>query len=64
MHGWDFSPEQLLTPAEVARMFRVDTKTVARWADAGHLASVRTPGGRRRFSRQQIEHLMRGGDAR
>nr|WP_131732600.1 BldC family transcriptional regulator [Actinomadura formosensis] len=63
MHGWDFSPEQLLTPAEVARMFRVDTKTVARWADIGHLASIRTPGGRRRFSLQQIEHLMHGGGA-
>ena len=27
--------EPLLTPAEVATMFRVDPKTVTRWAKAG-----------------------------
>ena len=30
--------EPLLTPAEVAAMFRVDPKTVTRWAKAGKLA--------------------------
>jgi hypothetical protein len=29
--------ESLLTPAEVAAMFRVDPKTVTRWAKAGKL---------------------------
>ena len=29
-------PEQLLTPSEVAAMFRVNPKTVTRWARAGH----------------------------
>ena len=34
--------EPLLTPAEVATMFRVDPKTVTRWAKAGKLTSIRT----------------------
>ncbi|MEP6854676.1 MAG: helix-turn-helix domain-containing protein, partial [Pedococcus sp.] len=29
--------EKLLTPAEVASLFRVDPKTVTRWAKAGKL---------------------------
>ena len=37
--------EPLLTPAEVATMFRVDPKTVTRWAKAGKLTSIRTLGG-------------------
>ena len=32
--------EPLLTPAEVATMFRVDPKTVTRWAKAGKLTSI------------------------
>ena len=35
-------PEPMLTPAEVAALFRVDPKTVTRWAAAGRIASVRT----------------------
>jgi hypothetical protein len=62
IHGWDFGPGQLLSPGDVAAMFRVDPKTVTRWAEDGKLASIRTLEGVRRFSRQQIEHLMRGGD--
>ncbi|WP_433469906.1 BldC family transcriptional regulator [Spirillospora sp. CA-128828] len=64
MDGWDFSPGQLLGPSDVAAMFRVDPKTVSRWADDGKLASTRTLGGIRRFSRQQVEHLMYGGNTR
>jgi len=41
--------ERLLTPGEVALMFRVDPKTVTRWASAGRIGSIRTPGGHRRF---------------
>jgi predicted site-specific integrase-resolvase len=40
--------ERLLTPAEVVVAFRVDPKTVTRWAKTGKLSSVRTPGGHRR----------------
>lgn len=45
----------LLTPAEVAAMFRVDPKTVTRWANSGKLLSLRTLGGHRRFRREDIE---------
>ncbi|HET8582175.1 MAG TPA: helix-turn-helix domain-containing protein, partial [Jatrophihabitans sp.] len=37
--------EALLTPSEVATLFRVDPKTVTRWAKAGKLTSIRTLGG-------------------
>ena len=33
--------ERLLTPGEVAALFRVDPKTVTRWASAGASASPR-----------------------
>ena len=52
--------EPLLTPAEVATMFRVDPKTVARWAKDGKLTSIRTLGGHRRFRRLEVEALLRG----
>ncbi|WP_325050837.1 helix-turn-helix domain-containing protein [Actinomadura spongiicola] len=61
VHGWDFSPGHLLTITEVARMFGVSGATVTRWAVEGKLASVRTLGGHRRFSREQVEYLLRHG---
>lgn len=53
-------PEPLLTPGEAAAMFRVDAKTVGRWADAGRLTFVRTLGGHRRYRRDEIEKLIKG----
>lgn len=50
--------EQLLTPAEVAQMFRVDPKTVSRWAKAGKLRSIRTPGGFHRFAPSEVLALL------
>jgi excisionase family DNA binding protein len=44
----------LLTPAEVAAAFRVDPKTVTRWAKAGKLASIRTLGGHRRYLESEV----------
>ena len=52
--------ERLLTPAEVAAMFRVDPKTVTRWAKAGKLSSIRTLGGHRRYRAEEIEALLTG----
>jgi excisionase family DNA binding protein len=51
----------VLTPAEVAAMFRVDPKTVTRWADARKLSSIRTPGGHRRYLEGEIRDLLRAG---
>src|ERR1039457_2498088 len=50
--------EPLLTPAEVATMFRVDPKTVTRWAKAGKLTSARTLGGHRRYREREIRELI------
>lgn len=47
-------PERLLTPAEVASMFRVDPKTVTRWAKAGKITAIRTIGGHRRYRESEI----------
>jgi excisionase family DNA binding protein len=52
--------EKLLTPAEVAARFRVDPKTVTRWAKAGKLSSIRTLGGHRRYRATEIEALLAG----
>jgi excisionase family DNA binding protein len=51
-------PEVLLTPAEVAKLFRVDPKTVSRWAKAGKLTAIRTLGGHRRYRRSEVESLL------
>src|SRR5581483_10678593 len=53
------SRDRLLTPGEVASLFRVDPKTVTRWAAAGRINSIRTPGGHRRFRESEIRELLR-----
>jgi excisionase family DNA binding protein len=53
----DFAYEQLLTPSEVADLFRVDPKTVTRWANAGKLTSIRTMGGHRRYRAGEVAAL-------
>jgi len=53
--------ETLLTPAEVAALFRVDPKTVTRWAKAGKLSSIRTLGGHRRYREAEVRSLLDGG---
>lgn len=49
---------ELLTPGEVAVMFRVNPKTVTRWARAGRITAVRTLGGHRRFRAAEIRQLL------
>lgn len=49
----------LMTPREVADLFRVDVKTIARWARAGKLSSIRTLGGHHRYRRAEIEALLK-----
>ena len=53
----------LLTPAEVAQVFKVDAKTVARWTANGWIpqtAYIRTLGGHRRYRRAAIEDMLNG----
>jgi excisionase family DNA binding protein len=55
---------ELMTPGEVAKVFRVEPKTVSRWDKEGKLSSIRTPGGHRRFRSEHIRELLeRGGRA-
>lgn len=49
---------ELLTPAEVAALFRVDPKTVTRWAVSGKLTSLRTLGGHRRYRASEVYALL------
>jgi excisionase family DNA binding protein len=51
---------ELLTPAEVGQLFRVDPKTVTRWAKAGKLTSIRTLGGHRRYREDEVRTLLAG----
>jgi excisionase family DNA binding protein len=50
--------DELLTPSEVAKLFRVDPKTVTRWAKAGKLSSIRTLGGHRRYQAAEVHRLL------
>ena len=52
--------EALLTPSEVATLFRVDPKTVTRWAKSGKLSSIRTLGGHRRYREAEVRELLNG----
>ena len=50
--------DALLTPAEVAALFRVNPKTVTRWARAGKITAIRTLGGHRRFRASEIRRCL------
>ena len=52
------APDALLTPAEVAALFRVNPKTVTRWARAGKITAIRTLGGHRRFRASEIRRCL------
>lgn len=49
----------LLTPSEVGALFRVDPKTVIRWAKAGKIRYTKTLGGHHRFSEAHVRELLR-----
>lgn len=50
----------LMTPGQVAAVLQCDPKTVTRWAKAGKLRSIRTPGGHRRFYSDDVAKILRG----
>ena len=52
--------DSLLTPGEVATLFRVNPKTVTRWARAGKISAIRTLGGHRRFRASEIRRCLDG----
>ena len=48
----------LLTPSEVAALFRVDPKTVTRWSQKGKLHCIKTVGGHRRYLMDEVQALL------
>jgi excisionase family DNA binding protein len=47
-----------LSTSQAAQALGVSLGTIRRWSDMGYLESYRTPGGQRRFSRDQIEQFI------
>jgi len=53
------SDRQLVfTSSQAARYIGVSLATIRRWTDAGHIHCYRTPGGQRRFSRDQLNDFV------
>ena len=50
--------ERMLRPREVAVLFKVDPKTVTRWAKTGRLSPITLPSGHRRYRATDVEALM------
>jgi excisionase family DNA binding protein len=48
----------VFTSSQAARYLGVSLATVRRWTDAGYLTGYRTPGGQRRFSREQLDGFI------
>ena len=48
----------VFTSSQAARHLGVSLATVRRWTDAGFLTGYRTPGGQRRFSREQLDGFI------
>lgn len=60
----NYRPEDaVLTPGDVAVIFRVDPRTVSRWSNEGRLPSFRTAGGHRRFRRSDVDALIAAGQS-
>jgi excisionase family DNA binding protein len=59
MTGQRGKQPEILTPGEVARLFRVSPPVVLRWVQEGRVTSIKTPGGARRFPSAQFDHVFR-----
>ncbi len=58
-HAQPYNERQLIfTSSQAARYLGVSLATVRRWTDAGHVGCYRTPGGQRRFSRDQLDDFI------
>lgn len=51
----------MFTTEEVAALFRVDVKTVSRWARQGRLGRVCRPGAKYLFPEPNVAHAVAGG---
>lgn len=49
-----------LTSSEAARYLGVSLGSVRRWSDMGYLECNWTPGGQRRFTREQLDAVANG----
>ena len=58
MPGEGSADDRLLTPSEVAEMFRVNPKTVTRWARTGRLQAIKTIGGHRRYRLSEVRKAV------
>jgi excisionase family DNA binding protein len=52
------SRQLVSTSSQAASYLGVSLATIRRWTDAGHIGCYRTPGGQRRFARQQLDEFM------
>ncbi len=50
--------KSLLTPSEAAELLHVAPTTIRHWAQSGRLAFITTPGGHRRFTREDVLSLI------
>jgi excisionase family DNA binding protein len=48
----------VFTSSQAAVYLGVSLATIRRWTDAGHISCYRTPGGQRRFSREQLDGFV------
>jgi excisionase family DNA binding protein len=48
----------VFTSSQAAGYLGISLATIRRWTDAGHISCYRTPGGQRRFSRDQLEQFI------
>jgi excisionase family DNA binding protein len=63
----DNDRQLMFTSSQAAHYLGVSLATVRRWTDAGHIACYRTPGGQRRFSKDQLDGFLsslQGGERR
>lgn len=44
---------------EVAKLFRVSSRTVGRWSREGKLKHIKTPGGYRRYLIEDVRELLK-----
>ena len=48
----------VFTSSQAAGYLGVSLATIRRWTDAGHISCYRTPGGQRRFSKDQLDGFI------